>query len=617
MKGDFEVNNKNTLGKKMILVEQDAGFISPNDERNKQFINEVNGFGKSSEQIMVEPLVLYVVLQKWGVRNRNGRIYPKEILEREVNNYQQLIKEKRAIGELDHPECHRKSAEILTTEGWKLISDISEDEYIYTLNPDTNEIEIKQIDKKIAKPFKGKLISITGRNIDLQVTPNHKFWVIGRNGKGRFITAKDIHDRKIKDLDKMYIPKLGNWVGEDKEFFTLKGLTEGEISNRTPYSRRVEMMSDLKIPMDLWVKFMGIYLADGCVAASKISKRKSLVTEDGVAVEFESPKSGYVCKITQKKEKSKILIRELLDLLPLNFIEVSYDNGKVDFKINDARLHKYLKQFGKSNDKFVPTEIKKLNKVLLNDFLDWFILGDGRIRNGKYKEVFSISKKLIDDLHEIIIKVGKSSNLRIEERNHDRYFGDRLIKKGSSKPLNRLNISTTKGIYLDSRNIKTEYVDYDDYVYCVDVPNHIFYVRDNGKACWNGNSSLIAGDRVSHNITQTWWEGKTLMGKMQILMSPGFTKYGIVSTKGDEVANLIRNGIMIGVSSRGVGSLKEIKGDNIVQDDFEIICWDVVTAPSTPGSWMFKEKEEAKPFMESVNKKTNILVDKINKFLLD
>ena len=104
MKGDFEINNKNTLNKKMILVEQDAGFISPNDERNKQFINEVNGFGKSSEQIMVEPLVLYVVLQKWGVRNRNGRIYPKEILEREVNNYQQLIKEKRAIGELDHPE---------------------------------------------------------------------------------------------------------------------------------------------------------------------------------------------------------------------------------------------------------------------------------------------------------------------------------------------------------------------------------------------------------------------------------------------------------------------------------------------------------------------------------
>ena len=94
-------------------------------------------------------------------------------------------------------------------------------------------------------------------------------------------------------------------------------------------------------------------------------------------------------------------------------------------------------------------------------------------------------------------------------------------------------------------------------------------------------SSIIAGDRISHNIIETWWEGHTLMGKMEILMTPGFINYGIVSTKGDEVANLLRNRIKIGVSSRGVGSLVEGRnGEQIVQDDFEIICWDVVTAPS-------------------------------------
>jgi len=130
-------------------------------------------------------------------------------------------------------------------------------------------------------------------------------------------------------------------------------------------------------------------------------------------------------------------------------------------------------------------------------------------------------------------------------------------------------------------------------------------------------SSIIAGDRISHNITQTWWEGKTLMGKMEILMSPGYVNQGIISCKGDEVANLIRNNIMIGVSSRGVGSLREINGDQIVQDDFEIICWDVVTSPSTPGSWMFKDKSEAKPFTESTDEKKNILINNINKFLLD
>ena len=128
-------------------------------------------------------------------------------------------------------------------------------------------------------------------------------------------------------------------------------------------------------------------------------------------------------------------------------------------------------------------------------------------------------------------------------------------------------------------------------------------------------SSVIAGDRVSHNILRTWWEGKTLMGEMEILMSLGYINYGIVSTKGDEVANLLRNKIMIGVSSRGVGSLQEINGKNLVQDDFELICWDIVTTPSTPGSWIFKSSQEAKPFTESkINHKN--LINELDKFLL-
>ncbi len=135
-------------------------------------------------------------------------------------------------------------------------------------------------------------------------------------------------------------------------------------------------------------------------------------------------------------------------------------------------------------------------------------------------------------------------------------------------------------------------------------------------------SSVIAGDRISHNIIETWWEGHTLMGKMEILMTPGFINYGIVSTKGDEVANLLRNRIKIGVSSRGVGSLKEGKnGEQIVQDDFEIICWDVVTAPSTPDAWIFRNKEEAKPYVENIEVKKPIikenLNDKLDKFLLE
>ncbi len=135
-------------------------------------------------------------------------------------------------------------------------------------------------------------------------------------------------------------------------------------------------------------------------------------------------------------------------------------------------------------------------------------------------------------------------------------------------------------------------------------------------------SSIIAGDRISHNIIETWWEGRTLMGKMEILMTPGFINYGIVSTKGDEVANLLRNRIKIGVSSRGVGSLSEGKnGEQIVQEDFEIICWDVVTAPSTPDAWIGRSSEEMRPYVENVQvKKTTItenLKNDLDNFLAD
>ena len=130
-------------------------------------------------------------------------------------------------------------------------------------------------------------------------------------------------------------------------------------------------------------------------------------------------------------------------------------------------------------------------------------------------------------------------------------------------------------------------------------------------------TSIISGDRISHNIIQTWWEGHTLMGKMEIPMTRGFVNFGIVSTKGDLVAHYLEHNFMIGVSSRGVGSLKEIKGDFIVQNDFELICWDIVTAPSTPGSWIFKDKNQARPYVESFSIKKPNLNEGLDNFLLD
>jgi len=118
-------------------------------------------------------------------------------------------------------------------------------------------------------------------------------------------------------------------------------------------------------------------------------------------------------------------------------------------------------------------------------------------------------------------------------------------------------------------------------------------------------SSIIDADRVSHRITETWWEGKTLMGKLELDTTPGYHKLGVISSVGDKVVNMIRKGWTVGISSRGVGSLKQEGGKNVVQDDFELICWDIVTSPSTPGSWISTDDGDLKQFTESYSRDNN------------
>ena len=89
-------------------------------------------------------------------------------------------------------------------------------------------------------------------------------------------------------------------------------------------------------------------------------------------------------------------------------------------------------------------------------------------------------------------------------------------------------------------------------------------------------SSIINLKNVSHNIKQIWWNGDHVMGKIEILPTPS----------GNILKALIENNIMVGVSTRGMGSVKQIGETVEVQDDFELLCWDFVSTPSNPGSYM-------------------------------
>ena len=111
-------------------------------------------------------------------------------------------------------------------------------------------------------------------------------------------------------------------------------------------------------------------------------------------------------------------------------------------------------------------------------------------------------------------------------------------------------------------------------------------------------SSIVNLNNVSHNVLKIWWNGDDLLGAVQILETPS----------GRILKELFKAGITLGISSRGLGSVKELRSEGVVevQEDFELICWDFVSNPSTHGAFM-----RPTSMNESVNK--NIPNDKYNR----
>lgn len=114
------------------------------------------------------------------------------------------------------------------------------------------------------------------------------------------------------------------------------------------------------------------------------------------------------------------------------------------------------------------------------------------------------------------------------------------------------------------------------------------------------DGTVVSLKDASHRILRTWWDGDDLYGSLLVLSSPS----------GQILESLLRDGVVLGISSRGLGSLKETPDGNQVQDDFQLICWDIVSDPSTPGALMMKESKQ-----RSVSSYTK--EDRINRLMND
>ncbi len=134
-----------------------------------------------------------------------------------------------------------------------------------------------------------------------------------------------------------------------------------------------------------------------------------------------------------------------------------------------------------------------------------------------------------------------------------------------------------------------------------EVKNYMKTVKEN-RACGeldHPEDSVVNLKNASHIVTDLWWEGQDLKGKIKVLSTPS----------GKILESLVNDGVTLGISSRALGSVHESQGKTIVEEDLQLICFDIVSEPSTNGAFMsLAESKIKQPYSKA---------DRINRLLND
>lgn len=343
-----------------------------------------------------------------------------------------------------HINCFDKETEVLTSEGWKFFKDLNNEELVYTIDKDTLIPYWQKPIKYINYKHKGKMLHFKNARFDLMVTPNHNLLVQNMDSS---VKDKNWKLRRADTIGKKSKNRMlggANWNGETKEFETLAGKV---------------------VPIETYLKFMAYWLADGSCTKNR---------------------NSYAIKIAQQNND---WMYEELKELPFKIYKC-----KESLMIHDKELGEELKKYGKCTTKYIPDNIKNLSPNLIRIFLLAYSKTDGIVKKGKmwkgyqFQEsisFFTTSDKLASDLGELILKAGgrpsyavnKSKGRVIEFRN-----GKYTINNDCWV------INWNKQLYTWVAYTEVSEVNYNDDVYCVEVPLHnTLLVRRNGKVCWSGN----------------------------------------------------------------------------------------------------------------------------------
>lgn len=359
--------------------------------------------------------------------------------------------------------CYDPETEVLTSSGWKRICDVTLDDSVATMDPDSLRFDYLKPEAVHAFRHNGKMYRLESQQLDVLVTTNHRLFVQMRG-----------HDHfGLYEPDKVFgkrvsYKKDGEWVGDEPESFTFPPTFVGHRWGAV-------LRPETKIPIETFLMLLGMFISEGnCVC-----DRRS---------------ASYGIDICQKKPDSVSEAKKAFSDAGLDLKYIA-SNGK--WRLYGAQYYEYFKQFGHAADKYLPNFVFGLSPRLQRILLKWLMWGDGHCKSGRYVCYTTTSKRLADDVQRLCLHCGYAANVSYCRAKagsvHGKIDGRQIVSLHDVHDVRILTSKLTPSVnhgHVKSQHAQTErYEDYDGMVYCCTMPKWgVIYVRRNGKPYWCGNS---------------------------------------------------------------------------------------------------------------------------------
>ena len=373
---------------------------------------------------------------------------------------------------IDKKHCLTDDHEVLTTFGWKNIDKVTLDDKVATLQ--NGHVMYEHPINTFEYDYEGKMYELNTQQVSLKTTPNHRMWVAKsytRKQEWRYglHEARDIIGKHVK------YQKDAIWSKIDYQFIL----------------PAFEDSPEVRVDMDAWLKFFGMWIGDGWCTTTKVS-------------------------FAANKPRVKQALDECLPLLNIDY-HYYPDSCKLD--ISNRQLRHYMRPLSVgATNKRLPDWVWELSSTQCQTLITGLLLSDGHTCNTSLLYSTS-SDKLANDIQRLALHAGWSANKRIHTPagtpytigNHSGFTTQNLWLLAFIQHKNRPAVN--HGHWKTQNGQSEEMVDFSGKVFCLEVPGNVFYVRRNGLPVWTGNSRA-RGPIVS--LTRQPCEGRSRDGGLRV-----------------------------------------------------------------------------------------------------